>query len=480
MRHLLIFLPGLLGSVLQKDGKDVWALSGQALGQYLRTMGTVGESLQLLNVIDDDWQKDDLGDGIEADRLIPLPYLVPRLAEYAGCAGIVQRLVTELNLTEGSIYTPREDANFFPFPYDWRRDNRATARKLQRFIEQQLPRWRHRSGVKDAQVILLAHSMGGLVARYYLEVLGGWQDCRALITFGTPHRGSLGALDTLSNGVRKLSVDLSTVARSLTSIYQLLPTYPVVDIDGTFVRVAETDAIPNVDHQRAHTAREHFHEVIRKAALHNRNDQAYRQCTTIPWSGVLHDTLQSALLKEGELTLNYSAPMGLDFPADGDGTVPRAAAAPPGLEDDMRFAYDRHTWLTNNNRTLKELIAVLQGMQSSRIQDFYGPPTQDDGPWISTRLESLYFHDEPVVLSARLVGAGEQPQSLVATIDRIDNQTDHVTQTVQVSSVESTTLAFEGLDPGLYRLTIGSRRPTPQTPAPISGIFEVIDSSEVV
>jgi hypothetical protein len=39
--------------------------------------------------------------------------------------------------------------------------------------------------------------MGGLVARYYLEVLGGWEKCRALFTFGTPHRGSLNAALTV-------------------------------------------------------------------------------------------------------------------------------------------------------------------------------------------------------------------------------------------------------------------------------------------
>ena len=41
----------------------------------------------------------------------------------------------------------------------------------------------------DAKLILIGHSMGGLVARYFLECLDGWRDTRMLITFGTPHRG---------------------------------------------------------------------------------------------------------------------------------------------------------------------------------------------------------------------------------------------------------------------------------------------------
>ena len=60
-----------------------------------------------------------------------------------------------------------------------------------------------------------------------------------LITFGTPHRGSLNAVDFLVNGfVKKLGplklADLSQLLRSLTSVYQLLPIYPCVDVgDGT-------------------------------------------------------------------------------------------------------------------------------------------------------------------------------------------------------------------------------------------------------
>jgi triacylglycerol esterase/lipase EstA (alpha/beta hydrolase family) len=68
--------------------------------------------------------------------------------------------------------------------------------------------------------------MGGLVARYYLEVLEGWRDCRALITFGTPYRGSANALNYLANGYKKLFLDLTEVMRSFSSIYQL-PYFPL-------------------------------------------------------------------------------------------------------------------------------------------------------------------------------------------------------------------------------------------------------------
>ena len=38
MRDVIVLLPGIMGSVLQKDGKDAWALSGGALIAALRSL----------------------------------------------------------------------------------------------------------------------------------------------------------------------------------------------------------------------------------------------------------------------------------------------------------------------------------------------------------------------------------------------------------------------------------------------------------
>src|SRR3712207_7538424 len=52
-----------------------------------------------------------------------------------------------------------------------------------------------RSHHGDAEVSLVAHSMGGLISRYYLESgrfndRPGFRAVRRLITMGTPHRGA--------------------------------------------------------------------------------------------------------------------------------------------------------------------------------------------------------------------------------------------------------------------------------------------------
>ena len=52
--------------------------------------------------------------------------------------------------------------------------------------------------------------------------------------------------------------------RAFTSVYQLLPIYPSLDVGGTYCRVAETDGIPCVDRRRLEQALS-FHREIEKA-----------------------------------------------------------------------------------------------------------------------------------------------------------------------------------------------------------------------
>lgn len=43
---------------------------------------------------------------------------------------------------------------------------------------------------RDASIHIVAHSMGGLVSRYYLQELGGYARCGSLVTLATPHHGT--------------------------------------------------------------------------------------------------------------------------------------------------------------------------------------------------------------------------------------------------------------------------------------------------
>ncbi|WP_344634406.1 esterase/lipase family protein [Kitasatospora cystarginea] len=119
------------------------------------------------------------------------------------------------------------------FGYDWRLSCRRNSARPGAAVERALDRWRASAASRrEARVVFTFHSMGGLVARYYVECRGGHGIARRLITLGTPHRGSPDALLHLVNGVHRgrgrLAVDLTAFARSLPSLHELLPGYRTV------------------------------------------------------------------------------------------------------------------------------------------------------------------------------------------------------------------------------------------------------------
>src|SRR5262249_14364636 len=85
----------------------------------------------------------------------------------------------------------------------------------------------------EAEITLIGHSMGGLVARYYLESgrfsdRPGFDNVRRLVTLGTPHRGAPLALVRLLGHDRVVWLNPQQVHRALNdprypSAYHLLP-----------------------------------------------------------------------------------------------------------------------------------------------------------------------------------------------------------------------------------------------------------------
>ncbi|MEU1473339.1 alpha/beta fold hydrolase [Streptomyces sp. NPDC005761] len=73
-----------------------------------------------------------------------------------------------------------ESLNYSPLTCDIR----TAAELLDRHIEEICARTGHR------EVDIVGHSLGGLIARYYVQRLGGDRRVRTLVTLGTPHGGT--------------------------------------------------------------------------------------------------------------------------------------------------------------------------------------------------------------------------------------------------------------------------------------------------
>ncbi|MBK9739902.1 MAG: hypothetical protein IPO93_10370 [Actinobacteria bacterium] len=282
-----------------------------------------------------------------------------------------------------------EGKNWFDYPYDWRRDNRVHGRQLADRAPKWLAAWKKASGNQDAKLVLLAHSMGGLVARDFLERHDGWKITRHLITFGTPYRGSLNAVTTLVNGMDKgfgpISVDLSGLLRSFPSMHQLLPIYPSVEMGGTLVRPGEA-SLPGIDKAKAADALR-FHRDIEAAVTAHQAQSAYRDggYQITPIVGIFQPTDQSARLVGNKVTM-FTSLGGEDM--GGDGTVPRVSATPIELSDTPRETYvsTKHGSLQNAEAALSHVVGTVTRKRLSQYKD---------APFNS------FWLDAPTVLSAR-------------------------------------------------------------------------------
>jgi len=126
------------------------------------------------------------------------------------------------------------ERRLYVFAYDWRQDNVASAGELHKLIEA----IRRDYGNPALRVDLVAHSMGGLVARYYLRfgtrdvldgnpqqvTMDGSASVRKLVLLGTPNLGSASSLQAFLNGER---VGLGRISpRTLSTLpsgFQLFP-----------------------------------------------------------------------------------------------------------------------------------------------------------------------------------------------------------------------------------------------------------------
>jgi hypothetical protein len=269
-----------------------------------------------------------------------------------------------------------------------------------------------------------------------------------LITFGTPYRGSLNALDTLANGIKKGPLDLSPMMRSLTAAYQLLPTYPCYDPGtGNLVHVDEPADIPNLPQQRAAAALL-FHKEIEDAVKEHQKDEAYVRdgYQIFPIVGIEQPTMQSARRSGARVEVLPTYP-GQDL--TGDGTVPRVSATPRELSELHRemFAATRHASLQNADAALAQLRGVISDLYLN-LGMFRAPLP---GVRLGLDLDDVYWTDEPI--SIRVQPKGDVP-TLQAALVNTDTGTEIARAPLHAVGDEWQRAEFHPLPAGTYRVIV--------------------------
>lgn len=398
VRDLVVVLPGILGSTLARDGQEAWAPSAGVVWRAIRSFGASIQSLTLPADLGDDHP----GDGVEPLALMPDLHLLPGLwSANIGYSRLLDWLTQRFTLVPPDPKDPAKPANLLPFAYDWRLSNRYNARRLRAVVEPALERWRALAEAnREARLIFICHSMGGLVARWYVEREGGAALTRKLITIGTPHRGAVAALQQLVNGLEKsvgpLRLDLTRFARSLPSAHQLLPQYACLETGAGLAPISAV-ALPGVNPALVADA------VAFHAALDAAPASAY---DLHPIVGTRQPTPTTARLVEERIETSEQIEGARE---GGDGTVPRLSAAPKALNPDdprLRYAPDQHLGLHSHQAVLDELEGVL----TARPVIHRGLA----GPEIGLRTEPLLLLGEPLVVWADL--AASKPLGLMAAL----------------------------------------------------------------
>lgn len=231
----VVVVPGIMGSQLRDVATNdiLWGLN-TSLYRHLWTGRGAWEKLK---VTDD--ERDGRTSRVVADALIGFGAFAPVLGGFEPYTAMVARL-------RGWLADPTA---LLEFAYDWRLPVRHNGRLLADAIDRHLTAWRAnpkataaaraRPDQREPQVVIVAHSMGGLVSRAMCAIPGAADNVRAVLTLGTPFGGAAKTLLTLAEG-RGAPFPLPRrrlrdVVRTLPGAYDLLPIYRCVR-DGSDVR----------------------------------------------------------------------------------------------------------------------------------------------------------------------------------------------------------------------------------------------------
>ena len=268
-RNPIIVIPGVMGSRLVEDksGTVVWGAFGT--GQV--NPGTPQGARLVALPIQADTGQAAVNGSLRADgaldryvvRLFGLPMELDAYYQILSALGVGGYRDQGLGEAGAIDYGDRH-FTCFQFAYDWRRDIVANAQALDQFIQAKAEyvktEIKRRYGIDKSSIRfdIVAHSMGGLVARYYLRYGGdrlpsdgpipiptwkGAEQVENLIMIGTPNGGSLDSFVNLIEGYRPsflLARYPAAVLGTFPSIYQMLPR-------GRHMTLLDTDGQPIQD-----------------------------------------------------------------------------------------------------------------------------------------------------------------------------------------------------------------------------------------
>ena len=222
----VILIPGITGTYLYKnydDEKEIWPNIDQLV---LSLTDSFLYDLSL-NI-----------DGSENLEKSLIPKDIIRGVDLAG-VHVFDKLIEELEDNGGYI----EGTDLFVFPYDWRRSTDFNAS----FLKEKIDKIILETGASKVDII--AHSMGGLIAKNYI-FYNGKEEIDQLVFLGTPQLGAPKAFkalmygDDMGYGLKFLkdmkigllnSKTVKYISQNMPSVYELLPSKKYIEDNGSYI-----------------------------------------------------------------------------------------------------------------------------------------------------------------------------------------------------------------------------------------------------
>ena len=240
----VIFIPGIMGSRLAENSNGQLSEKWIGLGLGLLTGANFDRLIpsQNADIAATDVIRDVLNVG--GTSLLGEVYK-PLLQTLTSTGGLREYQVEnkpERRTNQGCDMNQRfNDPTLFVFAYDWRKTNIENSDNLKdyvRCIQKFYP---------GAKVDIVAHSMGGLLARRYIISNSNDHSVRKLITVGSPFLGAPRALETIETGRLRLNLPdfidkripsfvtnrVKTLARESKAVHELFPSDAYFTLGGT-------------------------------------------------------------------------------------------------------------------------------------------------------------------------------------------------------------------------------------------------------
>ncbi len=251
--NAVIVIPGILGSKLRdgESGQLVWGAFEKSTADPETPQGARLIAIPMkkgvpLSELTDNVHSDGALDRVKVS-LFGLPIELNayvNILSTLGAGGYLDESLASNGLN--NIDYGDDHFTCFQFAYDWRLDNVENAKRLNNFIEEKrayiLEEYKKRGIDKDdVKFDIVAHSMGGLVTRYFLRyggedlpqdgsipevTWGGAKYVDKVIIIGTPNAGAVGAVENLFQGPNFgpfLPKYGPAIIGTMPSSYQLLP-----------------------------------------------------------------------------------------------------------------------------------------------------------------------------------------------------------------------------------------------------------------